>query len=52
MAREQINVRLDDKTIEVLDKKRMELQPELKKIPTRSDVVRLALEKYLGVKVS
>ena len=51
MAREQINVRVDNKTIEVIDKKRIKLQKELKKLPTRSDVVRLALEEYLGIKV-
>lgn len=39
--RTQINVRLSRDLIEQLDKKRMELQPELGKIPTRSDVMRL-----------
>ncbi|GEM_PF-5659565 len=46
--RAQINVRLSQELIELLDQKRMELQPELGKIPTRSDVMRLALEDYLS----
>jgi Arc/MetJ-type ribon-helix-helix transcriptional regulator len=45
--RMQINVRLDDELISLLDEKRIELQRELGTIPTRSDVVRIALEKYL-----
>jgi hypothetical protein len=48
MPRTQINVRLDEALIELLDKKRMALQPELGFIPTRSDVMRFALEEYLG----
>jgi hypothetical protein len=43
----QINVRLDDELISLLDEKRVELQKELGTIPTRSDVVRLSLQKYL-----
>ena len=43
----QINVRLDNEIIGLLDEKRIELQKELGRIPTRSDVVRIALEKYL-----
>ncbi len=46
--RAQINVRLSLELIEQLDRKRIELQPVLGKIPTRSDVMRLALEAYLG----
>ena len=46
-ARAQINVRLSQELIELLDKKRISLQPELGRIPTRSDVIRLALEDYL-----
>jgi len=52
MARTQINVRLDDELIMSLDKKRIELQPKLGKIPTRSDVMRYALEQFLGIKKS
>ena len=47
--RAQINVRLSPELIEQLDRKRIELQPKLGKIPTRSDVMRLALEAYLGI---
>jgi len=43
----QVNVRLDDEMIRLVDAKRIELQPELGKIPTRSEVVRIALERYL-----
>jgi hypothetical protein len=43
----QINVRLDNELIGLLDEKRIEFQKELGTIPTRSDVVRIALEKYL-----
>lgn len=43
----QINVRLDNELISLLDEKRIEFQKELGTIPTRSDVVRIALEKYL-----
>lgn len=50
--RPQVNVRLDDEMIRLLDAKRVLLQRELGTIPTRSEVVRLALERYLkgGVK--
>lgn len=47
--RVQVNVRLDQEFVQLLDGKRIALQKELGVIPTRSDVVRLALEKYLKV---
>ncbi len=47
-ARTQINVRLSQELIEQLDQKRIALQPELGMIPTRSDVMRYALEAYLN----
>ncbi len=47
MDRLQINVRLLPDLMELLDKKRIDLLPETGKIPSRSDVVRLALEAYL-----
>ena len=43
----QINVRLTPELVEAIDRKRIELQPELGKILTRSDVVRHALDTYL-----
>lgn len=47
MDRLQINVRLPPDLMELLDKRRMELHAAMGKIPSRSDVVRLALESYL-----
>lgn len=48
MDRLQINVRLTPEQVDGVDKKRIELQPRLGKIPTRSDVVRYALDLFLG----
>ena len=46
--RVQINVRISPELARLLDSKRIELQSELDKIPSRSDVVRMALEEYVG----
>ena len=43
----QINIRLDDTTLELIDECRAELRADLGTIPTRSDVVRKAIEEYL-----
>lgn len=51
MSRNQLNIRVSDELEELIDKKRIELASTLKVIPTRSDVVRYALESYLGVSV-
>ena len=51
MSRNQLNIRVSDELEELIDKKRIELASTLKVIPTRSDVVRFALESYLGVSV-
>jgi len=48
MSRNQLNIRVSDELEELIDKKRIELASTLKIIPTRSDVVRYALEQYLG----
>lgn len=48
MDRMQINVRLDADLANRIDEKRTELQKQMGRIPTRSEVLRLALEKYLG----
>ena len=48
MERMQINVRLDTELATRIDEKRTELQKQLGRIPTRSEVVRIALDKYLG----
>ena len=47
MDRMQVNVRLTPELVEAIDKKRIELQPSLGAIPTRSEVIRLALDDYL-----
>jgi hypothetical protein len=49
MSRNQLNIRVSDELEQLIDKKRIELASTLKSIPTRSDVVRFALESYLGV---
>ena len=46
----QVNVRVDGDLIRLLDEKRTELLSRLGAIPSRSDVVRMALEHYLAGK--
>ena len=43
----QVNVRVDGDLIRLLDEKRTELLVNLGSIPSRSEVVRMALEEYL-----
>jgi hypothetical protein len=51
--RNQINVRLLPEQIQAIDQMRIELQKTGGTIPTRSDVLRLALDKYLtGQKIT
>jgi len=52
MSRAQLNVRVSDLLEQAIDKKRIELNKKLGSIPSRSDVVRFALEAYLGVDLS
>jgi hypothetical protein len=52
MTRAQLNVRVSDVLERAIDKKRIELSKKLGSIPTRSEVVRFALEDYLGVDLS
>lgn len=52
MSRNQLNVRVSDELEKLIDKKRIQLSEELGAIPSRSDVVRIALESYLGVDLS
>ena len=47
-GQKQLAVRIDDETIQLIDRKRMELARELGEIPSRSDVVRIALERFLA----
>lgn len=49
MSRNQLNIRVSDELESLIDKKRIELASVMKVIPTRSDVVRYALENYLGI---
>jgi hypothetical protein len=46
--RVQVNVRISEDLADQLDAKRVDLQKKLGKIPTRSQVVRMALEEFLG----
>ncbi len=48
MGRQQINVRLSDELVTAIDEKRISLRDALGGIPSRSDVVRMALESYLA----
>lgn len=43
----QVNIRLDDETLARIDKCRSTMMEEVGTIPTRSDVVRYALDDYL-----
>jgi len=52
MSRNQLNIRVSDELESLIDKKRIDLAPTMKVIPTRSDVVRYALESYLGITMS
>lgn len=51
MSRNQLNIRVSDELESLIDKKRIDLASTMKVIPTRSDVVRYALESYLGIKM-
>ena len=46
----QVNVRVDGDLIRLLDEKRTELLTKMGAIPSRSEVVRMALEEYLTKK--
>lgn len=47
IGQRQLAVRVDDETLVSIDKKRMELAEQTGEIPTRSEVVRIALDAYL-----
>lgn len=51
MSRTQLNVRVSEELEKAIDEKRIELRGVLGTIPSRSDVLRLALETYLGIKL-
>jgi len=52
MSRNQLNIRVSNELESLIDKKRVDLASTMKVIPTRSDVVRYALESYLGITMS
>jgi len=43
----QLAVRVEESFLLAIDQKRIELSKELGSIPSRSDIVRIALEQYL-----
>lgn len=49
-ASKQLAVRVDDELIAAIERKRMDVAKESGLIPTRSDIVRMALEEFLGLK--
>jgi len=51
MTRTQLNVRVSETLERAIDERRIELRETLGTIPTRSDVLRLALEAYLGIQM-
>jgi hypothetical protein len=52
MSRTQLNVRVSKELEQAIDERRVQLRAKLGVIPTRSDVLRLALEAFLGLEVS
>lgn len=52
MERNQLNLRMSETLRKLIDAKRIELSGSLDKIPSRSDVLRLALEMYFGQDLS
>jgi Arc/MetJ-type ribon-helix-helix transcriptional regulator len=51
MTRAQLNVRVSEELEKAIDEKRIELRAAIGTIPSRSDVLRFALEAYLGVRL-
>ena len=52
MERSQLNLRISDELAKLIDAKRIELSQTRGNIPSRSDVLRVALEQYLGRDIS
>jgi Arc/MetJ-type ribon-helix-helix transcriptional regulator len=44
---QQLNVRVTDDVVKKLDEQRVQLSSRLARIPSRSEVIRIALERYL-----
>jgi len=47
MERSQLNLRISEQLAKLIDAKRIELSATMGNIPSRSDILRFALEKYL-----
>jgi hypothetical protein len=52
MERNQLNLRMSETLRKLIDSKRIELSASLGTIPSRSDVLRYALEMYFGQDLS
>jgi len=52
MERNQINLRMSETLRRLIDGKRIELSEKMGTIPSRSDVLRFALEMYFGQDLS
>lgn len=52
MERSQLNLRISDQLAKLIDAKRIELSAKMGNIPSRSDVLRFALEQYLEQDIS
>jgi hypothetical protein len=52
MERSQLNLRISEQLGKLIDAKRIKLAKSMGSIPSRSDVLRLALAKYLEVDLS
>lgn len=46
----QINVRVEPDLLDEIDRKRIALQRELGKIPSRSEVIRMAIEQFVSLR--
>lgn len=52
IERNQLNLRMSDELRRAIDAKRIELAESTGSIPTRSEILRLALEGFLGIDLS
>lgn len=52
MERSQLNLRISDQLGKLIDAKRIELSAQMGTIPSRSDILRFALEMYLDIDLS
>ncbi len=50
VGQKPVAVRLEDALLHAIDQKRMEIAQSTGTIPTRSDIVRMALEEFLSKK--